>query len=64
MLRIIFSCVYIAAAWKTTMNFATISTVIQAAMELVNSDSGDEEFDDLVAMFTVKKGQKSYSTIL
>lgn len=36
------------------INCATISTVIPVAMELVNSDSEDWEFDDLAAMLAVK----------
>lgn len=44
------------------MNCATLSTVVQVAMYLVDSDS-DEEFDDLVAMLAVKLVRKDRSRI-
>ncbi|KAH9375888.1 hypothetical protein HPB48_008962 [Haemaphysalis longicornis] len=39
---------------RTTMDCATLATVVQVAMDLVDSDSEDEEFDDLVAALAVK----------
>ncbi|XP_050042541.1 uncharacterized protein [Dermacentor andersoni] len=44
------------------MNCATLSTVVQVAMDLVDSDS-DEEFDDLVVMLAVKLVRKDRNRI-
>lgn len=46
-----------------TVNCATIATVVEAAMDLVDLDSSDEEFDDLVAMLAVKLLRKERNRI-
>ncbi|KAH9371793.1 hypothetical protein HPB48_000077 [Haemaphysalis longicornis] len=45
------------------MDCATLATVVQVAMELVDSDSEDEEFDDLVAALAVKLVRKDRNRI-
>ncbi|KAH7970644.1 hypothetical protein HPB49_012977 [Dermacentor silvarum] len=44
------------------MNCATLSTVVQVAMDLVDSDR-DEKFNDLVAMLAVKLVRKDRNRI-
>ncbi|KAH7984231.1 hypothetical protein HPB52_018262 [Rhipicephalus sanguineus] len=38
------------------MDWTTFATVAQVAVERVDSDSDEEEFDDIVAMLAVKLG--------
>lgn len=45
------------------MDCPTLATVVQVAMELVDSDSEDEEFDDLVAALAVKLVRKDRNRI-
>ncbi|KAH6944310.1 hypothetical protein HPB50_002683 [Hyalomma asiaticum] len=46
-----------------TVNCATVATIVEAAMDLVDSDSSDEEFDNLVAMLAVKLVRKERNRI-
>lgn len=45
------------------VNCATIATVVEAAMDIGDPDSSDEELDDLVALLAVKLVRKERSRI-